>query len=359
MEDILRIVITSGTNWKELHEDILRRYDPVLHTEIWLDFSTESWFSIDNQKIDETVYEFIHNTIRNTELNWNLFTFIHGNVYTEFNYLKWRQIFKIEEEIKTAYYPLWHKVTAEMHLDFSYQNDKLRNHQRPFMFSCLNGAPRDHRILTETFLKDHNLTDKSRYTFYWSDNVLPYSDYTLDWRKWPNLQEHNKHRAIDSHKVQEPEFYKVFDDTYFDFITETLTTNERFGVEIDKYVTAPPTPEYRQFFNEFKTIFITEKTWRSIFYKRPFILMGNYRTLEYLKSLGFRTFDCMWNEDYDNIHSPPDREKACLNLLKEVCDTYTTESMHEKLYSKEVQEILRHNYNLFKSLADEIEFYNF
>ena len=71
-----------------------------------------------------------------------------------------------------------------------------------------------------------NLIDKSRYTFYWNDETLPYADHTLDWRKWPRLDEHNKHRAIDSHKVQEPEFYKVFDDTYFDFITETLTTNE-------------------------------------------------------------------------------------------------------------------------------------
>lgn len=354
MEDVLRVVITSGTDWKELHEDVLRQYDPMLHTEIWLDFSTESWFSIDNQQIDETVYGFIHNTIRNTQLDWSLFTFIHGNVYTEYNYSLWREIFKVKEEIKTSYYPLWHKMTMEMHLDFSYQNEKLRNHQRPFMFSCLNGAPRDHRIKTEKYLTDHMLKDKSRYTFYWIDETLPYSEHTLDWRKWPRLEETNKHRAIDSHKIQEPEFYKVFDDTYFDFITETLTTNERFGVEIEKYVSNPPTPEYRQFFNEFKTIFITEKLWRSIYYKRPFILMGNYRTLEYLKGLGFKTFDCMWNEDYDIIEQPYIRENACLHTLKEVCDTYTIETLHNKLYSEEVQAILQHNYDLFKSLADEL-----
>jgi hypothetical protein len=355
MEDILRIVITSGTNWKELHEDIVRGYDPVLHTEIWLDFSTESWFSIDNQRINETVYEYIHNTIRNSQLDWNLFTFIHGNVYTEYNYDMWRKIFNVDEKIKTVYYPLWHKMTADMHLDFSYQNEKNKDVLRPYLFSCLNGAPRDHRIVTEKFLEEHDLKSKSRYTFYWKDETLPFSELTLNWRKWPRLEEANKHRAIDSHKVQEPEFYKVFDDTYFDFITETLTTNERFGVEIDKYVTKPPSPQYRTFFESFKTIFITEKLWRSIFYKRPFILMGNHRTLEYLKGLGFKTFDCMWNEDYDLILQSYEREKACLKLLKEVCDTHSIESMHEKVYSEEVQEILEHNYNLFKSLAEEID----
>ena len=354
MEDILRIAITSSTDWKELHEDILRQYDPVLHTEIWLDFSTESWFSIDNQKINETVYEFIHNTIRNTQLDYNLFTFIHGNVYTEYNYAKWREIFKVEEEIKTEYYPLWHKMTADMHLDFSYQNEQNKDIKRPYMFSCLNGAPRDHRIKTEKFLTDNNLLKESRHTFYWSNITLPYSEVTSDWRRWPRLEEQNKHRAIQSHRIQEPEFFKVFDDTYFDFITETLTTNERFTIELDKYVNNPPTPEYRQFFEEFKTIFITEKLWRSIFYKRPFIVMGNHRTLEYLKGLGFKTFDCMWSEEYDIIEQPYIRENACLDLLRDVCCTYTLETLHKKVYSDEVQAILEHNYNLFKSLAVEI-----
>lgn len=355
MEDVLRIVITSGTNWQELHEDIVKRYCYGLHTEIWLDFSTESWFSIDNQNIDETVYEFIHNTIQNTELDWNLFTFIHGNVYTQYNYIKWRKIFNVEKEIKTAYYPYWHKVTSDMHLDFSYQNDKQKEIQRPYYFSCLNGAPRDHRVKTERYMTEHDLKSKSRYTFYWNDETLPYNKYALDWRKWPILTRENKHRAIDSHKIQEPEFYKVFDDTYFDYITETLTTNERFSIELDKYVQHPPSPEYRQFFNEFKTIFITEKLWRSIFYKRPFIVMGNHRTLEYLQSLGFKTFDCMWSEDYDTIDSNNMREDACLELLKDICNTYTLETMHNKVYSDEVQGILQHNYDLFKSLAEDID----
>ena len=150
-----------------------------------------------------------------------------------------------------------------------------------------------------------------------------------------------------------------YSDTYFDFITETLTTNERFTIELEKYVTNPPTPEYKQFFNEFKTIFITEKLWRSIFYKRPFIVMGNHRTLEYLKVLGFKTFDCMWREEYDTIESPNLREDACLELLKDICNTNTLETMHKKVYSEEVQLILQHNYDLFKSLAEDINLIDF
>ena len=133
-----------------------------------------------------------------------------------------------------------------------------------------------------------------------------------------------------------------------------MTTNERFTIELEKYVKNPPTPEYKQYFEQFKTIFITEKLWRSIFYKRPFIVMGNHRTLDYLKGLGFKTFDCMWEEHYDDIEQEYLRENACLDLLRDVCHTYTLETLHKKVYSDEVQAILQHNYDLFRSLANEI-----
>ena len=51
----------------------------------------------------------------------------------------------------------------------------------------------------------------------------------------------------------------------------------------------------------------------------------------------------------DTIDSNNMREDACLELLKDICNTYTLETMHNKVYSDEVQGILQHNYDLFKS----------
>jgi hypothetical protein len=62
----------------------------------------------------------------------------------------------------------------------------------------------------------------------------------------------------------------------------------------------------------------------------------------------------MWEEHYDDIEQEYLRENACLDLLRDVCHTYTLETLHKKVYSDEVQAILQHNYDLFNSLANEI-----
>jgi len=47
--------------------------------------------------------------------------------------------------------------------------------------------------------------------------------------------------------------------------------------------------------------FITEKTYRSIAYKKPFIIVGNKSSLQKLRDLGFETFDKWWSEEYDTL----------------------------------------------------------
>jgi hypothetical protein len=48
-----------------------------------------------------------------------------------------------------------------------------------------------------------------------------------------------------------------------------------------------------------KTFFVTEKTWRPIIYRRPFIVQGPQWYLKNLRRLGFRTFSDWWSEGYD------------------------------------------------------------
>ena len=69
-------------------------------------------------------------------------------------------------------------------------------------------------------------------------------------------------------------------------------------------------------FNDFGSIFITEKTWRTIVNKHPFIMAGTVNILAHLKSLGFRTFEkYLPIKDYDSIINNKDRLDAiCINL---------------------------------------------
>lgn len=61
--------------------------------------------------------------------------------------------------------------------------------------------------------------------------------------------------------------------------------------------------------------FISEKTFRPISCKRPFIIVGAAHTLKLLQSLGFKTFSSIVNESYDNILDP---EKRLVTVVKEI-----------------------------------------
>ena len=91
---------------------------------------------------------------------------------------------------------------------------------------------------------------------------------------------------------------------------------------------------------------LTEKIFKPIVSRMPFILVGCAFNLEYLKSYGFKTFDKWWNEDYDFITDPLERMKAIGNLLKSICSR-SNEELEQMLC--EMQPVLDHNYNLFYS----------
>jgi hypothetical protein len=63
---------------------------------------------------------------------------------------------------------------------------------------------------------------------------------------------------------------------------------------------------------------VTEKTFREIVSKRPFILFGPYNALQNLKNIGFKTFETIWDESYDNLKNPTERFDKTIDLLLEL-----------------------------------------
>ena len=51
-------------------------------------------------------------------------------------------------------------------------------------------------------------------------------------------------------------------------------------------------------------IHLTEKVLRPLACGQPFILAATTGSLEYLKSYGFKTFDSLWDESYDQLEGP-------------------------------------------------------
>lgn len=114
---------------------------------------------------------------------------------------------------------------------------------------------------------------------------------------------------------------------------------------------------YKKFFVEIvsetyyngNTFFLTEKTFRPILLKTPFIIQGPQWFLKRLKQLGFKTFDRWWDEGYDE-----DSPNWSIHEIVKVIDFIAQKSTAE-LYQmyKEMQPILLHNQKLLFNLTDQ------
>lgn len=95
--------------------------------------------------------------------------------------------------------------------------------------------------------------------------------------------------------------------------------------------------------------FITEKTYRPIASLRPFIIVGAWHTLDFLKNIGFKTFSVIINESYDNIVDPEERFNSVCNSIK-VFVSRPLDQIRQDLYN--IEHILLYNQTHLFNLVD-------
>ena len=93
--------------------------------------------------------------------------------------------------------------------------------------------------------------------------------------------------------------------------------------------------------------FATEKTWRPMLARRPFISMAGRQHLEFLHRLGFQTFSQYWNETYDD-HGMQHRIHKIIDVINHIA-TWDTKQLEQVLL--DMRPILDHNYNVFMNLT--------
>ena len=93
-----------------------------------------------------------------------------------------------------------------------------------------------------------------------------------------------------------------------------------------------------------RRLHLTEKTFKPICLRMPFIIVGTAGSLEYLHRYGFKTFESLWDESYDLELDDVKRIEKIAKVLSGL-DTLTIQEK-QQLY-KHSNEILEHNYNHF------------
>lgn len=115
--------------------------------------------------------------------------------------------------------------------------------------------------------------------------------------------------------------YSVYDSTLISIVTESNFANNQ--------------------------IYHSEKTWKPIANKHPFILVGPAGSLENLKSLGYKTFSDFWDESYDLETNDVIRLFRITSLCKSINNW---SSSKKKDFFYESMYITKYNYNLLKSI---------
>jgi hypothetical protein len=100
---------------------------------------------------------------------------------------------------------------------------------------------------------------------------------------------------------------------------------------------------------------LTEKIFKPIVCKMPFILVGPAHNLAYLRSYGFKTFDRWIDESYDSIENDVERMHAIGDTIKKMC-SYTNDQLTDMLH--EMEEVLTYNFERFFSNEFVSDVYN-
>jgi hypothetical protein len=138
-----------------------------------------------------------------------------------------------------------------------------------------------------------------------------------------------------------------------------LSSTDRYTA-VDGYDYGDPlTDFYRDIFVDIvveshilgNTFFVTEKTLRSIWLKKPFIVFASRDYLCYLRQMGFKTFFEFWDEDYDGYETR-DRLLKIYTLIDWIAkqDSNSLLKMYESM-----QEILENNYHVLLSKSYKTE----
>jgi hypothetical protein len=209
--------------------------------------------------------------------------------------------------INAESHPIWSlKVNLRDGPKSDFQLKQFLSKKSKHKFSVLSRSFKLERLQFFIQLVNENLIDDFLYTFH---NIIPYGDVTV----YP----------ISDLKKQIPDNYdKNKIEKWMDRIPYTIDDEEFPGdIMQDKFIIMSHIhivieTIFTQGFNDLKIPWLTEKTYKAIGCKRPFIVYSTPGTLQAIKALGYKTFHPYIDETYDTIMDPTLRRNAIIAEIK-------------------------------------------
>lgn len=210
-------------------------------------------------------------------------------------------------------------------------------------FLCLNRVHRWHRVNLFLLWNANGLMNDTYYTMDIKSNIEVGAGHKTD--IWMDLISNNLVTKLGLPANYANEIYQTLPLTIDEFIGPA----EMAGLysEVDPYYQTSLISVVTETNFENNDIFNTEKIFKPIVHRHPFIVVGPYKTLEHLKDMGYKTFSEFWDESYDDIEDPTERLLKIVEVSKEIRNW---DSEKKKLFFYKSMIITNHNYEVLSKL---------
>lgn len=319
-----------------------------------------------NKETFETpIFNKIHDVLDSLPTVDNTFFFTLGCKDYEEAYNKFQAKRNVKNKLILISYNYWEYWASTTYKNIQFIHDNVYETKiKQKKFFCLNRIERLHRIYLYAHAVKYEWMNDSYFSF-----VTPTTDYISYFIRMGN--EVLKHQdiypevenilfvekwvveVVERTKENLPlllpvdkfnnayidvnlENIQLFNDSYLSIVTETL-----FG---DCQVS--PFSQY-EYIGGYK--FLTEKTFKPIAAKHPFILVSCKDNLKYLRSLGYKTFHPYINETYDDIE---DDELRMKYITDEVLRLNSLTNDEWLRLQENVKDVVEHNYNTLVGKTD-------
>lgn len=238
-------------------------------------------------------------------------------------------------------YQLWDVVTYQLQKPI----DTLQAKEYDKKFINFNRRWRLHRPLILTLLKDRGLLEKGFISWGKSD----FSNDTWE-SKWPELLRYYKDNPNITQILKRNESIKDLSYMYLD--TEDLVTNRAEQTNstdsyyLNSYFSLVNETTYHTKPGYHGVPFLSEKIFKCIAMKHPFVMATAPNSLKYLKELGYKTFSGLIDENYDHVEDDGLRAIKIVNEVNRLCNLSENEL---KEFLIESRKICDYNYNILKN----------
>lgn len=220
--------------------------------------------------------------------------------------------------------------------------------ERKKTFLCFNRIVRPHRFGLVALCNEANLLDSAYYS-YFGDARYGDDEIDIGWmrhilREASSPELYN--RIIKSYHDISSRFplklninwqeninfvmesdADLFDESYLSVVTETFFYPYHYLNNI----------------KDGEAIFFTEKIFKPIYMRHPFVIASRPHSLAYLRKIGFKTFSPLIDESYDEIENDSERLEAVVKELSRL-NAFTSDQWME--WQKQIKSVVDHNYRV-------------